>query len=55
VPIKLQRLYIDYTEMKKLFHPLLKLIATAANIELAKIIWHLDKLPKQVSLTDKER
>jgi len=49
--------------MKKLFHPLLELIATAAENELAAIIQHLkeenrilrDKLPKRVSLTDEER
>jgi len=49
--------------MKKLFHPLLELIANAAENELAAIIQHLkeenrilrDKLPKRVSLTDEER
>ena len=49
--------------MKKLYHPLLELIATAAENELAAIIQHLkeenrilrDKLPKRVPLTDAER
>ena len=49
--------------MKKLFHPLLELIARSAENELAAIIQHLKeencillvKLPKRVSLTDQER
>ena len=49
--------------MNKLFHPLLELIANAAENELAAIIQHLkeenrilrDKLPKRVQLTDEER
>jgi putative transposase len=49
--------------MQKLYHPLLELIASAAENELAKIIQYLkeenrilrDKLPKRFSLTDQER
>lgn len=49
--------------MQKLYHPLLELIASAAENELAKFIQYLkeenrilrDKLPKRVSLTDQER
>ncbi len=49
--------------MKKLFHPLLELIARSAENELAAIIQHLkeenrilrDKLPKRVPLTQAER
>ena len=49
--------------MRKLYHPLLELIATAAENELATIIQYLkeenrilrDKLPKRVPLTDQER
>ena len=49
--------------MKKVYHPLLELIATATESELAKVVQYLkeenrilrEKLSEQISLTDQER